>query len=494
VIGATGYVGARLAPRLVERGLEVTCIARSAGDINCWSWGADVDVIEADLAEPQSPDLLAGCTTVVHLVHSMTGATSFSDLDRTIAANVVELAEAAGVERIVYLGGLGQGGDLSDHLDSRQEVGRVFDESTIPTTELRAALLLGSGSASFEMLRSLGELSPVLPVPTSVARTLCQPISIDDALDDLEWAITTEEAHGVVEIGGPDRLTYGDIITTYGDVAGLRRRRLIPVPLVPKAVSAVVLNLIAPLPKTLVRSLVESVDHDVVVDEARDIARLRTDRTPLSVAEAIARALEADADPRSHWTDDLATERPAGLVPADEPWAGMEINEDVRSAQTELSPVEAFRRISSIGGRRGWLVAQPLWELRGFIDRLVPGGVGLRRGRRHPTLLRQNDVLDWWRVADIRVPELLLLEAEMKMPGRGWLEWQVDTDDAGTTQVTQRAIFVPRGLGGRLYWLTLLPFHGFLFPRLLKRILDGDVESVEPVDDPEVRSIAQLVD
>ncbi len=498
MLGATGYVGARLVPRLASQGRRVVCVSRSADDIESWSWGSAVETVEADLTDGPIRLFEPG-DTIVHLVHSMVGAEDFNEVDLDIARRVADAGAAAGAAKIVYLSGLGASEtDLSDHLASRHAVGDALRSGTqgrpgtpVPVIELQAALLLGSGSASFEMLRAIAEFSPALPVPAAVNSTRCQPIAIEDALQDLEWAIDAAPEDRVVHIGGADAMTYGDIIRTYGRVAGLRRRRLLSIPLVPSVLSAFALNLIAPLPKTLVRHLVGSIGNDVVVDPARSIQDLRPDRRPMTVAEAISAALAADVDLTSHWTDDLARHEPAALLPNDEDWAGQKIYSDDRVLMTERSASDVFDSITSIGGRRGWLVAPLLWELRGVLDRLTPGGVGLNRGRRHPTRLRRGDVVDWWRVEALVPDELLLLRAEMRTPGPGWLEWRI-TDCGDEREVRQRAVFAPRGLAGRLYWWALLPFHGYLFPRLLTRLVETD-STVQQPDDAALRDPRELV-
>ncbi len=500
VLGATGYVGARLVPRLASQGRNVVCVSRSAADIEEWAWGSAVTTIEVDLTDTPI-DVFHEGDTIVHLVHSMVGADDFNDVDLTIARGVADAAAAASAARIVYLSGLGEpDGDLSDHLASRHAVGDALRSGSrdrvgapVPVTELQAALLLGSGSASFEMLRTIAQVSPLLPVPTAVTSTRCQPIAIEDALEDLEWAIDSNVFDRVIHIGGSDVMTYGEIIRTYARVAGLRPRHLIPIPLVPTSISAFVLNLIAPLPQQLVRHLVGSVANDVVVDEAKSMQNFRPERAPKSVSASIAAALEADLDTTSHWSDDVARHEPAALLPTDDEWAGQRLYSDTRVITTDRNASEIFRSISSVGGDRGWLVAPVLWELRGILDRLTPGGVGLHRGRRHPTHLRVGDIVDWWRVEAIIPDELLLLRAEMRAPGAAWLEWRI-TDSGDERRVRQRAVFAPRGLAGKLYWLALLPFHGYLFPRLLGRLVDAELDAVvDRPDDPPLRDPRELV-
>ncbi len=506
VLGATGYVGARLVPRLLAAGHSVVAMSRSASDIDRWPWGSDVDTHDVDfLAEPAagsaplfSAPLFADVDVVVHLVHSMTDNGEFSDLDRTIAERVAAEAAAAEVDRIVYLSGLGvdpkdrahtrrgrrpqpndrdEPAELSDHLASRHEVGRVLAATGVPTIELRAALLLGSASASFEMLRAVGDLGPVLPVPRSVTSTRVQPIAIDDALDDLLWAATVAApVDTVIDIGGPDAMTYAELIARYRRVAHDSTLRTLPIPFVPNRVAAIALSVLSPLPRPLVASLVDSITHDVVVRPSAAMERHRPDLQRVSVDDALRRAIEADDEllALSHWSDDVVAALPEASYEVDPDWAGPVEYEDRRSVITEVAPEAIFAVLTGLGGRSGWLVGQPLWELRGMADKLLFGGVGLRRGRRHRTNLVVGDVLDWWRVEAIEPPNRLLLRAEMVMPGDGWLEWTVTEEpgDARATRVVQRAVFRPRGVLGRPYWWFLLPFHLFLFPRLVARVIE----------------------
>lgn len=475
VLGATGYVGARLVPALLAAGVEVVAIARSASDIDRWPWGAEVTTIDADLTEPYDDEhpLLQPDDVVVHLVHSMTENESFSDLDRAIAERVAQEASAVGAARIVYLSGLGgDDEDLSEHLESRHEVGDVLGSTGVDVIELRAALLLGSASASFELLRTIGELGRVLPVPSSVIDTMVQPIAIDDAIDDLLWAILTDGlAPGIREIGGPEAMTYAELIGRYRAVVHEDDFRALPVPLVPNLVARTFLNAVAPLPKPLVASLVRSISHDVVVRPDRAIER--PDRAPKTIDESISAALEADevVMAESHWSDDLVVELPEAAFDVDPDWAGPTEYEDRRSAISDQPADTLFTSITGVGGESGWLVAQPLWELRGYLDKVFFGGVGHRRGRRHPGVLRVGDIVDWWRVEALEPSNRLLLRAEMVMPGDGWLEWTLHPVDGGT-EVVQRAVYRPVGLAGRLYWWVLLPFHGYLFPRLLSRLIE----------------------
>lgn len=475
VLGATGYVGARLVPALLDEGMNVVAIARSASVIDRWPWGAEVTTIDADLTEPfdETSPLLEANDVVVHLVHSMTENESFSDVDRDIAERVAAEAAAVGVRRIVYLSGLGgDDEELSEHLASRHEVGRVLGSTGVDVVELRAALLLGSASASFELLRTIGDLGRVLPVPRSVIDTKVQPIAIEDALDDLLWAIRTDDlASEVREIGGPEAMTYAELIGRYRAAVHGDEFRAIPVPFVPNIVARTFLNAVSPLPKPLVASLVRSISHDVVVSDGAAIER--PNRSPLTVDDAVRAAMLADEAlvGESHWSDDLVVRTPEATFDVDPDWAGPTEFEDRRSTVTDR-PIDAlFTSITGVGGASGWLVAQPLWEIRGYLDKIFFGGVGHRRGRRHPGKLSVGDILDWWRVEALEPPHRLLLRAEMVMPGDGWLEWTL-TPIGGRTEVVQRAIYRPTGVLGRAYWWALLPFHGYLFPRLLDRLVD----------------------
>ncbi len=484
VTGATGYIGGRLVPYLLERGHEVVCAARTPAKLDDRPWRGDVEVARVDVLEPAT--VHAACRdvdVVYHLVHSMDGEPGFADRDRRAASNVRNAAAAAGVQRIVYLGGLGrEDDDLSDHLRSRQEVGRVLADGPVPVTELRAAIIIGSGSASFEMLRHLVEVLPVMTTPRWVS-TRCQPVAVRDVLRTLCDVIEEPRAAGkVYELGGPDVLTYAELMQTYAEVAGLRRRIILPVPVLTPRLSSLWVGLVTPLPTGLARPLVDSLVNEVVVSD--DAFQRDLPRTMVPAAEALRLALTRiqDLDVATTWAsaggavgsaaraasagpDDARPEDPR---PEDPTWAGGTVFADEREAVSAAPPDALFTAVCAIGGVRGYHTSRWMWELRGVMDKLV-GGIGLRRGRRHPLTLGVGEVVDFWRVEALERPHLLLLRAEMKVPGQAWLEFRIEPEGTGS-RLWQRARFHPRGLWGRLYWGVLLPFHGVIFPRMAREL------------------------
>ena len=438
VIGATGYVGGRLVPELLAAGHDVRCLARTPERLDRVEWRTDVDVVRADVLDRESLEVaLSGIEAVYYLVHAMGHSGDFEQTDRDGAERTRIAAERAGVSRIVYLGGLGDEDPdrLSDHLASRHEVGKILASGTVAVTELRAAVIIGSGSASFEMLRHLADVLPAMICPRWVTKTQCQPIAIADVLHYLVAVIDRPETAGrVLEIGGPDVLTYRDMMDRYTALAGLRRRLIIPVPLLTPRLSSHWINLVTALPYGLARPLVDSLINDVVVSPERDIRRV-IDHQPYTLDEAISRALAVVGDRKiiTSWMDSAPGRAPAAPMPHDPDWAGGTVYQDVQQVTTTASPDRLFATVSGIGGTRGWYVANPLWAVRGLLDKLI-GGVGMRRGRRHPDDLRVGDALDFFRVEAIDPPRVLRLRAEMKVPGDASLEWQVDTDPATSRQ------------------------------------------------------------
>ena len=478
VIGATGYVGGRLVPELLAAGHDVRCLARTPERLDDVDWRADVDVVRADVLDRQSVEAaLSGIDAVYYLVHAMGHSGDFEQTDRDGAEHTRVAAEQAGVSRIVYLGGLGEEDPdrLSDHLASRHEVGTILASGSVPVTELRAAVIIGSGSASFEMLRNLADVLPAMICPRWVTKTRCQPIAIADVLHYLVAVVDLPETAGkVLEIGGPDVLTYRDMMHRYAALAGLRRRLIVPVPLLTPRLSSHWVNLVTPLPYGLARPLVDSLINDVVVSPEGDI-RQYVDHQPYTLDEAISRALAVVGDRtlRTSWMDSAPGRAPAAPMPHDPHWAGGTVYEDVQTVGTTAPPERLFATVAGIGGTRGWYVANSLWAVRGLLDKLI-GGVGMRRGRRHPDDLRVGDALDFFRVEAIDQPHLLRLSAEMKVPGDAWLEWHVDPadDSAGANTLSQVATFHPRGIAGRAYWWVLLPIHKIIWKRLAERLVD----------------------
>ena len=475
VIGATGYVGGRLVPELLSAGHRVRCLARTPGRLDRVPWRADVEVATADVLDWSSLfQAFAGLDAVYYLVHAMGHSKNFEQADRTGARNTRVAAEEAGVGRLVYLGGLGADDPmaLSHHLASRHEVGRILGSGTVPLTELRAAVIIGSGSASFEMLRHLVEVLPVMVCPRWVTRTRCQPIAIADVLRCLVAALDLPAgASRRIEIGGPDVLTYQQMMQRYAAVAGLRHRLIVPVGVLSPRLSSHWINLVTPLPIGLARPLVDSLRNDVVVSDPAPLADLLASHPPTPFDEALRRALShvQELDVSTSWIDSTPAGTPATPKPQDPDWAGGTVLADVRTRRTSASPEAVFAAVSGVGGDRGWYFADWLWAVRGRIDKLL-GGVGMRRGRRHPDELRAGDALDFFRVEVYQPPRLLRLQAEMKLPGRAWIEWQV-FKGVGATVLQQRALFHPRGVAGRAYWWMLALPHSIIWRRLIRGLI-----------------------
>jgi uncharacterized protein YbjT (DUF2867 family) len=423
-------------------------------------------VVAGDVLDIASlPAAMHGVESAYYLVHSMTSATGFEEQDRRGAANFATAAREAGVRRIVYLGGLGAGGDLSRHLSSRQEVGRILAESGVQTIEFRASIVIGSGSMSFEMLRKLVERLPVMITPRWV-RTAAQPIAIEDVLDYLVAALDVDlDGSAVFEIGGADRVSYEELMREYARQLGIRRW-IIPVPFLTARLSSLWLGLVTPVYARVGRKLIDSLPHETVVRS--DTAARAFPITPRGYREAIARAL-ANEDreyAETRWSDSVAS---AGVQP--KRYGGVRQGKrlvDSRSIPVRVSPAQAFRPIRRIGGETGWYFGDRLWRLRGFIDLLV-GGVGVRRGRRDPETPTVGSALDFWRVEAHEPGRLLRLHAEMKLPGRAWLQFEVDADGSGST-IHQTAMFHPAGLLGTVYWYGLFPVHSLIFKGMLARI------------------------
>ena len=473
VLGATGYVGGRLVPHLISDGHDVVCISRNPQRLANRTWRRDVEVRAGDVADAASLEAaLAGCDAAFYLVHAMGLTDDFAHADRIGAQNMAHAAETVGLRRIVYLGGLGSdaASELSPHLESRHEVGRLLASGSVPVTELRAAVIIGSGSASFEMLRHLVEVLPAMICPRWVTATRCQPIAIADVLHYLAEALDMPAgAHEIAEIGGPDVVSYRDMMHAYARCAGLRRRLILPVPVLTPRLSSHWVKLVTPLPYDLARPLVDSLVNDVVVSEARSIDRC-LGHQPLSLEEALKQALQhvQDLDITTSWMDSAAGRTAASPMPQDPDWAGGTVLADERDVVVAASIEDLFATVSGIGGQRGWYAGQRLWQLRGALDKLV-GGVGMRRGRRHPDDLQVGDAVDFFRVEVCEPPQLLRLRAEIRLPGDAWLEWQL-SESAEGVQLRQRARFHPRGVLGRLYWWSLVPFHTMIFRELIVRL------------------------
>jgi uncharacterized protein YbjT (DUF2867 family) len=471
--GATGYIGGRLL-RLLERDeLHVRCLARDPERLRGRVAGA-TEIVRADVMNPA--DLAAamvGVTDAYYLVHSMAASSDFASRDRSAATNFAEAAKQAGVRRIVYLGGLGSGDQLSPHLASRQEVGRILRESGVPTIEFRAAVVIGSGSISFEMIRALVERLPVMITPRWVTINT-QPIAIEDVVAYLRRALDRPlEQSEIYEIGGPDRVSYEALMQEYARQRGLRRW-MMHVPVLTPRLSSLWLGLVTPIYARVGRALIDSLPHETVVRDEK--AREAFGVQPMGVSEAVRRALrnEDEEYAATRWSDALSSGSGGGRAHA--AYGSRRI--DSRMATLDCSPSEAFMPIESLGGTHGWYGFNWLWRLRGLID-LAVGGAGLRRGRRHPHDLVVGDTVDFWRVEAIERGRLLRLAAEMKLPGRAWLQYEVDPLPGGGCTVRQTAIFDPVGVMGLAYWYLLWPVHSRVFRDLLKGICSAAGEKRE---------------
>ena len=472
VTGSTGYVGGRLVPRLLESGYRVRCVTRSPDSLTNRPWSDDVEIVVADLQDPaETFEALNGADYAFYLVHSMSAERNFAEAEENMAQVFANSAEKTKLRQIVYLGGLGEDDpENSVHLQSRHNVGRILASGSTPVTELRAAIIIGSGSASFEMLRSLVEVLPVMVVPRWVTKTQCQPISIGDVLQELLHVLGNEQSlNRVLEIGGPEVATYREMMDAYTKVAGLRRRIILPVPVLTPRLSSHWVNLVSPLPFTLARALIDSLTTDVVVKEPSNQFLSQGPKAGLenAIGKAVARVQELEIPTR--WSDTGGYKDPASPVPSDPEWSGGKILVDRRSIKSSSSPEELMSTIKSVGGENGWFAFNWIWAIRGFTDKII-GGVGLRRGRRHPTDLRIGDTIDFFKVTTLTTNRLQLL-AEMKVPGHAWLEWTVKETPEKGSEVTQQALFVPRGVLGRAYWYVLLPFHVVIFRRMLRNIV-----------------------
>ena len=462
--GATGYVGGRLLPLLVADGWRVRCLARHPEHLSP-RVPAGVEVEPGDLLDAASLGAaMQGVKAAFYLVHSMGATGDFETQDRLAAENFAAAARAAGVRRIVYLGGLGEDEpDLSAHLRSRHEVGARLRAYGVPVIEFRASIIIGSGSLSFEMIRALVERLPVMVTPRWV-RVTAQPIAIGDVLAYLRAALALQmDGSVIVELGGPDQVSYGELMREYARQRGLRRW-MIPVPLLTPRLSSLWLGLVTPLYARVGRKLVDSLRHPTVVrdDSAQRLFAIR----PVGVHEAIACALrnEDSSFAQTRWSDALSA-----AASAPRHGGGVRFGNrlvDSRWASVAAAPAKVFAAVESIGGAAGWPCANWLWRLRGGLDLLL-GGVGMRRGRRDPQRLRVGDTLDCWRVESIQPGQRLRLAAEMKLPGRAWLEFEVQPDGNGT-RLRQTATFDPLGLWGLAYWYGVWPLHQLVFAGMLR--------------------------
>ncbi|MFP4324110.1 MAG: SDR family oxidoreductase [Anaerolineales bacterium] len=471
VTGATGYVGGRVVPRLLEAGYSVRVLVRDANRLAGRPWSEAVEVVQGDVLKPDSlPPAMDGVWAAYYLIHSMSGHKDFHERDIIAARNFSGAAKDAGVERLIYLGGLGDPNSaLSEHLRSRQLTGETLRESGIPLTEFRAGIIVGSGSISFEMVRYLTERLPVMVAPRWVF-TETQPIAIRNALAYLIDALEVPDSAGkVIEIGGTDRMRYRDMMMVYADVRGLRRS-IMPVPVLTPRLSSYWVHLVTPIPGNIARPLIEGLRNEAVAD-TRLAHELFPHIDPMPYRRAVELALGrlAASTVETSWSDPLASSQgdvtPVRLTSQE----GMLMEH--RERLIDAPADEVYRIFTGIGGRRGWLSYNWAWRLRGLLDSLA-GGVGYRRGRRHPDELRPGDALDFWRVEALEPNRLMRLRAEMRVPGLAWLQFRAAPlkDDETRTHLTQTAFFAPKGLFGYLYWWALYPIHGPIFSSLIDQV------------------------
>ncbi len=463
--GATGYVGGRLLQELQKAGHRVRCLARRPEFLRS-RVSPTTEIVAADILDPHSlNEALAGVDIAYYLVHSMGSGSAFEAMDRRGAENFAQAALLAGVRRIIYLGGLGNDDEaLSPHLRSRHEVGEILRRSGVPVLELRASIVIGSGSLSFELIRSLVDRLPVMLTPRWVSMA-AQPIAIDDLNAYLLAALSlSEEGSHIYEIGGADRVSYAEIMRAYARLRG-RRIVMIPVPVLTPFLSSLWLGLVTPLYARIGRTLIESIVHSTVVrdEAAAAVFNIR----PMGMEDALRHALanEEKTFATTRWSDALSA---AGAIRS---WGGVRFGTrlvDSRTIRVAVPPAAAMAPVRRIGGTTGWYAWNGLWKLRGFLDLLV-GGVGMRRGRVLQDEVRVGDPLDFWRVEVFEPDRLLRLAAEMKLPGRAWLEFEV-AGTGGSSTIRQTAIFDPVGLFGLMYWYALYPVHQLVFAGMLRGV------------------------
>ncbi|MGZ4611611.1 MAG: SDR family oxidoreductase [Kineosporiaceae bacterium] len=477
VTGVTGYIGGRLVPELLAAGFRVRALARHARRLRDRPWYDDIEVVQGDAADLDTVrSALRGVDVGYYLIHSLGTGPGFESTDRRTALTFARASREMGVGRIVYLGGLYPEGELlSRHLDSRKEVGEILLASGVPTTVLRAAVILGSGSASFEMLRYLTERLPVMITPRWV-RTRIQPIAIRDVLRCLVGSASMpSDVNRAFDIGGPEVLTYRQMMQRYAAVAGLPHRLIIPVNLLSPRLSSHWVGVVTPVPNSIARPLVESLVHEVVVKD-RDVARYVPDPPEGLVGfdRAVELALQriGEADVATRWTSASTSGAPSDPMPSDPDWAGGSLYVDERASTVRASTQSLWTVIEGIGGANGWYSWALAWQVRGWLD-VFSGGPGLLRGRRDPYDLRVGDAVDWWRVEEVvdrPDGKLLRLRAEMRLPGLAWLDLAVEEDEQGRSVFRQKAWFHPRGLLGQLYWWSVMPFHGVVFGGMQRNI------------------------
>ena len=475
VTGASGYVGGRLVTSLLADKAKVRVFVRDANKAQSHTWANEVEIAVGNATDYQSTvKALTGVHTAFYLLHSINLGPNFDQIESEMARNFAKAAEQCGVKQIVYLGGINNDSKTSKHLQSRANTGKELATTSVAVMELRAGIIIGSGSASFEMLRHLTHRLPVMTTPKWVSNKT-HPIAIRDILWFLRNAAKLEKpVTGIFDIGGPEILSYAEMMQKFAKISGLRRRWIIEIPVLTPKLSSLWIGFVTPVPTSLARPLVGSLISEVVADPAKSISHLipNPPESLIDVEAAIHLALTkvSDNNVLTRWSDAAVPTAPWQKAQSDPAWAGETLYKDTRVRITDASIGSLWEAVEEIGGETGWYGSDFLWYMRGLIDRMI-GGVGLRRGRRDPLHLRVGDSLDFWRVESLQNQTSLKLYAEMILPGKAWLEFRIRKLANGKSEVIQEASFLPRGLGGRLYWYVILPLHTFVFPTMIRNLI-----------------------
>jgi uncharacterized protein YbjT (DUF2867 family) len=475
VTGASGYVGGRLVTSLLDDNAKVRVFVRDANKAQSHTWANKVEITVGNASDYQSTvKALTGVHTAFYLLHSINLGPNFDQIESEMARNFAKAAQECGVKQIVYLGGINNDAKTSKHLQSRANTGKELATTSVAVMELRAGIIIGSGSASFEMLRHLTHRLPVMTTPKWVSNKT-HPIAIRDILWFLRNAAKLEKpVTGIFDIGGPEILSYADMMQKFAKISGLRRRWIIEIPVLTPKLSSLWIGFVTPVPTSLARPLVGSLISEVVADPAKSISHLIPNPPEglIDVEAAIHLALTkvSDNNVSTRWSDAAVPTAPWQKAQSDPDWAGETLYKDTRVRITDASIGSLWQAVEEIGGEHGWYGSDFLWYMRGLIDRMI-GGVGLRRGRRDPLHLRVGDSLDFWRVESLENQTSLKLYAEMILPGKAWLEFRIRKLANGRSEIIQEASFLPRGLGGRLYWYVILPLHTFVFPTMIRNLI-----------------------